>query len=311
MRAMFTTSTIVLVGFVFLPFFLVTLTSLAIFRRNARRRRSPLTVRLLRGPGEGLRSGIEKLSEKIDNAFFNLLIISLPPLILLGVFAYLGENKVQYWQLALVCIVYVFLILWAIKKFLQLLEQRRNLYLGLDCELAVGQELNFLMRDGYYVYHDFPAESFNIDHVAIGPHGIFAIETKGRGKPDNGRGKHDATVIFDGNVLKFPDWEDRKFIEQARRQASWLKIWLSKAIGEDVDVQAVLALPGWYIERKAKSDVIIYNGKCPQAWIRAQREGRLNDNQVKRINHQLEQRCRDVEPTAYRKRKNYLGARSN
>lgn len=308
---MFTTSTMVLAGLVFLPFFLVTLISLVIFRRKARERRSPLTVKLLRGPGEGLRTGIEKLSEQIDSAYFNLLMISLPPLILLWVFSYLGGNKVQFWQLALVCILYVSLIVWAIKNFLQLLEQRRNLYLGLDCELAVGQELNFLMRDGYYVYHDFPAESFNIDHVAVGPHGIFAIETKGRGKPDKGRGSHDATVIFEDNVLKFPDWEDRKFIEQARRQASWLKSWVSKAIGEDVEVQAVLALPGWYIERKAKSDVIIYNGKSPQAWVRAQRKGRLNDNQIKRINHQLEQRCRDVEPTAYRKRKSYLGARAD
>lgn len=299
---MFNTSTIVLAGFVFLPFFLVPLASLALFRGRARRRRSPLTVRLLRGPGEGLRSDIDKFSEKIDSALFNFLMVSLPPLILLGVFAYFGENKVQFWQLGLVLVVYLSLNFWAIKYFLQILEQRRNLYLGLDCELAVGQELNYLMRDGYFVYHDFPAESFNIDHVAVGPEGIFAIETKGRGKPDKGRGKYDATVIFDGNVLKFPDWEDRKFIEQARRQAGWLQTWISKAIGENVDVQAVLALPGWYVERKAKSDVIIYNGKSPQSWARAQKRNRLSNNQIDRINHQLEQRCRDVEPTAYRKR---------
>jgi len=34
------------------------------------------------------------------------------------------------------------------------------------------------MLDGYHVYHDFPAERFNIDHVVVGPAGAFAIETK-------------------------------------------------------------------------------------------------------------------------------------
>jgi hypothetical protein len=40
-----------------------------------------------------------------------------------------------------------------------------NLRAGYDAELAVGQELDKLMREGAWVFHDVPGENFNIDHV--------------------------------------------------------------------------------------------------------------------------------------------------
>jgi len=50
---------------------------------------------------------------------------------------------------------------------------------GFDAALAVGQELDRLMREGAWVYHDVLGDNFNIDHVVVSPRGIFAIETKG------------------------------------------------------------------------------------------------------------------------------------
>ncbi|MBU1055794.1 MAG: NERD domain-containing protein [Proteobacteria bacterium] len=43
-----------------------------------------------------------------------------------------------------------------------------------------------LFKVGYKVYHDFPAEKFNIDHIIIGPAGVYAVETKARQKPTTG-----------------------------------------------------------------------------------------------------------------------------
>ena len=63
------------------------------------------------------------------------------------------------------------------------------------------------MLDGNQAYHDFPAEKFNIDHVVVGSKGIFAVEIKGRAKPDKNGGTEDATVIHDGQFLKFPVWK--------------------------------------------------------------------------------------------------------
>lgn len=274
-----------------------------VYQRGKRGRRSPLSGMLLRSPGQTLLTQIEGITDEINSDLFGLI---MAPLMVFSIALgqlYFGLLKPNIWIFGIYIFSTLAIMLFIVRKLSRHLSQRHNLHLGLESELAVGQELNHLMREGYYVYHDFPAENFNIDHVAVGPGGIFAIETKGRFKPDKGRGTYDATVSFDGKVLRFPEWEDRKFLEQARRQADWLKKWTSSAIGENVEARPVLALPGWFIDQKARGDVILYNGKNPKSWAIAQGSKVLNDNQIYRIKHQLEHRCRDVEPVAYRRRK--------
>ena len=265
-------------------------------RISQKGRRSPLTRQLLRPPGESLRRQIEDRS--LDGIFYFMMLMLIP---LLTYSVYTSQKiagaklyPLFYWILA-----FLLMALFAF-KFMRLLRLRHSLRLGLDCELAVGQELNQLMLDGYRVFHDFPAEKFNIDHVVVGPKGIFAVETKGRAKPDKNRGTEDATVIFDGQCLKFPGWREKEPIEQAKRQAMWLAKWLSSAVGEDVKVTPVLAIPGWYVKREKPSDIFIFNGTNPQILIKYGKYF-MSDSLVKRLVHQLDQRCRTVQPTAYSK----------
>jgi hypothetical protein len=155
------------------------------------------------------------------------------------------------------------------------------------------------------VYHDFPADKFNIDHVVVSPKGVFAVETKGRSKQDKKRGSGEATVVYDDQVLRFPGWIEKEPLDQSKRQAVWLSQWLSSAVGEQIAVKPVLALPGWFIERKKPSpDLILFNGKNPDLllkWVTSTSTP-LSAELMQRVVHQLEQRCRDVEPSAYRKR---------
>lgn len=274
-----------------------------VYQRSKKGRRSPLSGKLMRSPGQSLLAQIEDVTDEVNSDLFGLVMVPLMVFSIALSQLYLGLLNPDFGIIGVYAFGTLAAMLFIARKLTRHLSQRHNLYLGLEAEMAVGQELNHLMRDGYYVYHDFPAENFNIDHVAVGPGGLFAVETKGRFKPDRGRGKYDATVTFDGKQLKFPEWEDRKFLEQARRQAVWLKRWASSAIGEPVEARPVLALPGWYVDQKARGDVTIYAGKNPRGWATAQGNRVLNDNQIKRIKHQLEQRCRDVEPVAYRKGK--------
>jgi len=156
------------------------------------------------------------------------------------------------------------------------------------------------MLEGCRVFHDFQAENFNIDHVVIAGNGVFAIETKGRSKPDRGRGQEDVLVTYDGQTLQFPTWREREPIEQAKRQAVWLSGWLTKAVGEQVPVKPVLALPGWFVDRKSK-DFLIYNGKNPQYLMKITGEKPLSPEMIQRVAHQLDQQCRDIAPQAYKK----------
>lgn len=262
-------------------------------RHQRRGRRSPLTVQLLRSPGESLSRQIEEISDSLYEYFTFLTFI---PLLFFSMYLsmrYLGNQKISWVVLLIPCIAFVIYFSY---KLASLMKIRNNLSLGLDCERAVGQELDQLMLDGYRVYHDFPAESFNIDHIVIGANGVFAVETKGRAKLVKG----DVKITYDGLGLQFPTHYEREPFEQAKRQAEWFAKWLTSAVGAEVAVRPVLVFPGWYIERK-KPGMLIYNGKSPRPVYINAGGPVLSAEMIQRIAHQVEQRCRDVEPIAYQK----------
>lgn len=191
----------------------------------------------------------------------------------------------------------------ALYKVFTLEHRRVNLRLGYEGEMAVAQELNQLMRQGVILFHDVPGAGFNIDHVLVGPNGVYAIETKARMKPKRDKGKDDAKVVFDGKSLAFPTWKETEPVEQAAYQAKWLSKWLSSAVGETVDARPALALPGWFVERTGRSDVAVFNPKTAGFLAKGWLKEPLSTAQVQRIEHQLDQRCRDVESSIYGKKK--------
>jgi hypothetical protein len=174
------------------------------------------------------------------------------------------------------------------------------LRLGYDGEVAVGQELNLLMLDGYHVFHDLVSDTitkFNIDHIIAGSSGVYTVETKTRSKSSDKKGSKNSTVIFDGASLIFPRYTDTSSLKQARINAIWLQKWLSSAVGEPVTVEAILTIPGWYVERKSTPrGVNVLSLKEIKPFLKNKKETPLSESMVKRIVHQLDRMCRDVEP---------------
>lgn len=168
---------------------------------------------------------------------------------------------------------------------------------GRDAELAVGQELDQLMREGAAVFHDSSAEKFNSDHVVIALQGVLAVQTKGYSKPNRGVGAAHARVQFQGEALQIPDRLRVEPIEQAVRQAQSLSRWLGSATGEVAAVTRVVALPGWFVARKGRADVLVFNGKELRGQLLKARTAKPRSaHQTRRVVHQVEQRCRNVEP---------------
>lgn len=194
-----------------------------------------------------------------------------------------------------VCVL-AFVAYW-IRQLLRKSEEIDKARIGFDAELAVGQELDQLMRQGAAVFHDLPGERFNIDHVLISTRGVFAIETKGRSKPSHIPGRAGATIVFDGASLAFPEASTRAPIEQAQRQSQWLGKWLTSATGEPVTVIPVVALPGWVRRsprKRARPRRQRQGGRFP---ARQACSGCLTREQMQRVVHQVEQRCRNIKPT--------------
>lgn len=280
---------------------------LAIWKRNRRRtRRSPLVNQLLRSPGESLRKDIEEIN------FDLAALIVYTPLVVVVVFAshisasYLGGQPETLLRYLLSSALGAGVLIYGFTKISGLVRRRANLQIGYEGELAVAQELSQLMRSGALVFHDVPGEGFNIDHVVVAPNGAYAIETKARTKPMRDMGKDDAKVVFDGKSLSFPTWQETDPLDQASRQARWLSKWLSSAVGEQVEVRGGLALPGWFVDRTGRSEVAVFNPKSTQFLLKGWLKEPMPETLMKRIAHQLDQRCRNVEPALYGK-KNRIG----
>lgn len=265
-------------------------------RRLHARRRSPIARGLLRGPGQTLREHLEDAERDVGWDVAMLMVIPLMALALgMGQQWVLGR-AISVWVAAIYITVAVAFIGHMVRKLWKAYVRIDRLKAGLDAELAVGQELDQLMRQGAAVFHDVPGEGFNIDHVVIARQGVFSVETKGYSKRAEHPGRAGATVTFDGQTLAFPGWSTRKPLEQAERQAQWLTRWLGSATGMEVAVLPVVALPGWFVERSGRGDVRVLNGREVAGLLRSRGTRTLSEDEMQRAIHQVEQRCRTVKP---------------
>lgn len=264
--------------------------------RQTRGKKNPLNLDLLRSPGQSLKERTEEITDKIMEhlvlmlyfpmglyivAVTQYVLTSTPPSSLLLIL-YIGAAV----GTAVVCSLKIF----------RLMRTRTHYRLGYDCELMVGQGLHTLLAEGFRVFHDFPADGFNIDHIAIGPTGVFAIETKGRAKSSTVENRN-WEVRYDGRQLAFPGWTETRPITQAVDQAKWLRTWLCQTTGNETPVEPVLAVPGWYIKRTGPGGPRAYNGKSPDFLAKGAQV--LPAERIRAIAFQVEQQCRTVATTAY------------
>ena len=274
-----------------------------LFFQRRKRKRSPLVRGLLRSPGESLR---KQLDDYIIDMFGFFFLAVISPLVIFSTHisqSYFGGRPETLWRICFSLLLAGGITVYAIVKVVKCFGLIRRHRLGLECELSVGQELSNLQALGYRVFHDFPAGKFNIDHVVIGKNGVFAVETKGRSKPMRGKGIDDARVILNDDGLKFPTWTEKEPLEQARRQAQWLQNFLTSAVGDEVRVTPSLALPGWFVELRTRSNILVYNGRTPEKSFPKFGTPLYDESFIQRIAHQVEQRCRDVEPRSDRNTK--------
>ncbi|MBE7157465.1 MAG: NERD domain-containing protein [Rhodospirillales bacterium] len=252
--------------------------------------RAPVAEKLLRAPGESLRRKLEVLEEDISSEVAVGFV--LPPIYVGLILLQARKLPLVPWLVGIytaVGLIGLGVICWRINR----LAMKRQAYrLGLSGERAVGEELNQLMLAGCRVYHDVPNDPYgNIDHVLIAPSGVYAVETKTRRKKE-GKDMHKA--VFDGHSLRFVDGpHEHACLDQAKQQAGRLSDWLSKAVGEAVEVRPVLALPGWFVDRQGRGDVIVVSGKAVASLVKGRAV--LDAAKITRIAHQLDQLCRDVE----------------
>lgn len=184
------------------------------------------------------------------------------------------------------------LAVWRIWKVLPSL---RNLRQARDGERVVGEFLNRMREHGYQVFHDVVGDKFNVDHVLIGPSGVYTVETKTWSKPARGR----AEIIFDGERVKVGSNDpDRDPVQQARAQAGWVARLLAESAGKQPFVRPVVAFPGWFVTKTAlgATDLWVLEPKALPAFI-ANEPARMAQEDVKLFSFHLSRyiRVREAE----------------
>jgi hypothetical protein len=248
----------------------------------------PFTELPLRPPGESLRLKIESLRDEFDET------LSVTALVCFGsaMFAVNSPASGKWVVLTALAAIVVGSCGWSGRKLARIQRQLWDHRLGFTGERLVGEELNQLLAVGFKVFHDVPFDGFNVDHVLVGPPGVYVVETKSTRKRAAIKGLERATVYSDGTVLKFPLWTNTYFIEQARRNAATVSEWLTKATGEAVSASAILTLPGWRIERVKAGEVNVLRPDEIKRSFPSKPKQPLTPEQIQRIAHQLTERCR-------------------
>jgi hypothetical protein len=241
-------SAIPLVGVV--PLFIVVgLLYWQLRRLDADQRREAITTELRKLPASSLQKQRDDLVERQLSSVFAAIVIGFSTV---GIFSSRRISVTTFnWDMldSLALLTIIGSGFYYGRRMISEMPQGRKLKQAIRAEQAAAQELAASLAGDNRIIHDILAGDFNIDHVVITPAGVFAVETKSRLKPPAGNGT--PKVKYNGKQLEFPGWTETKPLEQASRQARWLADYLQKSTGESYPVTAVLALPGWYIERVA------------------------------------------------------------
>lgn len=222
-------------------------------RQEREDRKSPLVDDLLRLPGE-------TLNERFRDTIFDLCGVFaasmfVPAIGLLVLFnSWVDPAKIKFGPVAAVAILTTLAgISWSLWKTLKILRTISTTRRGLEGELATAQLLTPLLAEGWQLFHDLPMKRGNVDHVLIGPTGVYAIETKYRSKRLSLKGKEGAQAEYDGNSIRFAGGANEHLpVQQAQAVANELSKWLHGKLGEPVNVVPVVALPGWFVKTTQK-----------------------------------------------------------
>jgi len=283
----------------FVPLGVLILAMVSDRRRRKRFERPPQTEKLLRPPGYSLSIRLDETVDKIvDSMLFACVLCCLAGVSIILTVQLLVAHVSVLWLAPAVVLLTGFGaagILATLRAFRHY-RTAQDYRLGLRGEQAVAETLNEAADCGFRAFHDLQTEKLgNIDHVAVGTRGVYLIETKGRRRRKSRNQQPEHVVVYDGKTLQFPWGYDAEAVPQAERNARWLSNYLTKKTGENVAVQPLVVLPGWFIEQgKGNFNVKAMNAAFLAGFLRREAE-KLDAAQVRRIIAALDEKCRDVE----------------
>jgi hypothetical protein len=192
---------------------------------------------------------------------------------------------------------WVGLAIWSWRAF----QRQADLRLGYRGETAVGEALNHrkVMKVALAIYHDIPGDgAWNIDHIVVTNAGIFMIETKTRTKRAGRHSVETDVVECQGEVIRFPYWNDERTVLQTDHNARWLRQFVNTQGLADFPIHAVIALPGWNVRNPERLKIPAMNANGVVQHIAStvsQNASPLDESRLRPLLDALDERCRTVD----------------
>src|ERR1041385_7903509 len=259
-----------------------------VFPQKRKQHRPPVSGPLRRLPGESVQKELDRILEDQLAAYIYYG---------LAFWALVGWEFARRWlakgfDLGLLIFVATGVSLYCAFRVFRLRRDVRNLKQAYKAERHVSDLLRPLRGKDYVTFDDLMDETAgwksNIDHVVVGPGGVFAIETKGYSIFGKGR----IEVGKDGILRLSNKAAHGDPLEQARSSARKISRHLKSCMRQDFFVQPVLVFPGWEIAMlKSETGVVILNDGTIDEFF-SSRERVLTNAQISEICSHLDRSAR-------------------
>ena len=154
-----------------------------------------------------------------------------------------------------VCVIFIGALKWLDRASTEtdrhLRKRTRDAERGAKGEDTIGALLATL-PDGYTVFHDLAKLYGDIDHIVVGPTGLFTIETKAHGGKVTAQGNR---VLVNGHP------PEKDFIAQSWRNAFWVREVLKNTAEIDGKVIPILVFPNAFVTGRGTKGVRVINKK--------------------------------------------------
>lgn len=151
-----------------------------------------------------------------------------------------------------------------ITLFVRRLKRGQAIELGLLGERSVADILERLVKSDCKIFHDIAGDQGrgNLDHVVVGPGGVFVIETKTRRKRPGDK------AVYDGTTLRLGTFDaTQAILPQARACRDDIERRLQARLGHRVPVRGIVVLPGWWVDTTGKAELWVLNPTHAVSWI--------------------------------------------
>jgi len=122
-----------------------------------------------------------------------------------------------------------------------------------DANLAIGHQLQQLSAGGTRVFHDVAVSNGIVDHVIIGPKGLYAVNVVAR------RSAKRAHARLRENSIEFSNGKVQCPIVALAAKTARLQKEFRQLLGHKIRLRSVIAVPGWDIGEQENDQHLLVN----------------------------------------------------